>query len=475
MDPQRFQELFFSLLQTSSKDSLAGHLGIAQEAEISYFMTLCPLQDSFRFRARNLALKIANLLIDEKGELDQAELIELNRLFAKGSYLLGPGRENDLFIFRHLQNCLRLLAEEKEIWGWIRKFSPPLCHKRAEEVIRETLWPDPIRAIQVSHIRRAVLSAWLTYLRQTTGSCFATAPAILIQQNHPNLFFKDIYDLLTTGRLRRILGGKEYTVPLSLSWGKGDLQKPLSSFSKESLAHSPGLMAAMEAAGILLPTMPLNEKANELRRLFAQIELPVNSEKLIQTILLERIGITEEDLEDEKYLSRIQMTPLLARQTAVYYQKPSERALKVSDWKKRLSKACLAFQAVTECALLRTWEYTIASFCDVKVDFARWNLYVGLGLQAEQKGGIGAFLYAQINAHLAAQNEEIKKCHQEYETALHAYQSAEAMFRSASSDHIKSEMANFSLAANRALDARNQAAEKAESIAGFFSSLMNQY
>ena len=66
------------------------------------------------------------------------------------------------------------------------------------------------------------MAAWLTLLRQTTGSCFATAPAILIQQNDPMRFFKDV-DLLSMGQIgKRIMAGKEYSVPLSFEhWDGG--------------------------------------------------------------------------------------------------------------------------------------------------------------------------------------------------------------------------------------------------------------
>ena len=78
-----------------------------------------------------------------------------------------------------------------------------------------------------SHARKAVLSALLSSLRQNVGSCFATAPAILIQQDQPANFLGDMGQLLGTGRILRVYEGAEYAAPLSLSWGVGDLFRPM--------------------------------------------------------------------------------------------------------------------------------------------------------------------------------------------------------------------------------------------------------
>ncbi len=273
--------------------------------------------------------------------------------------------------------------------------------------------------------------------------------------------------------------GKEYMVPMSISSGLADLQKTLSGFSSlESLAASPGLIQAFEAGGILDSGLSLAGKIGGLLQLFHDREVPSTPEKLIRTVLLERCGLTEEDLEDEAYLSRIQMTPLLARQSAVYYQKPSERAQKVSDWKKRFGQACTAFQAFTECSLLRTWEYTIASFCDVKIDFARWNLYIGLGFNSDQKGGIGSFLYRTIDALLQKANQDAFRLQEEYERAVGAVRATEAMLSNASDaqrNQLRGELVSYVHAVNTILEMRDKAAAKAQAISEFFSSLFKQY
>lgn len=451
----RFQEIFLDSL----KGRLADLLDLRGEAVISFHMDQSPVQDSFRYRAKYLGLKFANLLIDEKGELKREVLDELNRLLNEGSFILGPGREGDALIFGHIKRCLRELAEHREVGIAIRRFSPPLCHKKADEVIRETLWPEPIRAVQTVHVRKAVIAAWLTFLRQTTGSCFATAPAILIQQNNPIQFFKDMYDLLSTGQLKRTMGGKEYSVPLSLSSGMGDLQK--------IGGVSPGVSVALDSVGIKM----VPEK---VRGLGSQ-----TVEMMLRMLTMEHAGLTEEDIQDEEHLSQIQMTLLLAKQTAVYYQKPTERGQKVAEWKKNFARACTTFKTFTECALLRTWEYSIASFSDVKTEFARWNLYIGLGLHPDQKEGIGEFLYGLVNQHLQRCNAEIERVSKEYEQIVIAMDGLDGMMRSSVSDvrrnQLKSEWTFHSLSLNTLVEMRNQLIAKGESLVGFFSFLIEQY
>ncbi len=447
------QELFIASL----RGPLAERLGLRTEAATSFYLDQSVLQDSFRYRAKYLGLRIAGLVLDEKGELNRETLEEIRGLLG-ARYVLGPRREGDVFIYDHVKRCLDLLAERGEVWGWIRRFSPPLCHKKAEEMVRNTLWPEGIRVVQTVHVRKAALAAWLTLLRQTTGSCFATAPAILIQQD-PGLFFRDLYDLLSIGQMKRIVGGREYSVPLNINPGMGDLQRRV-----PFVEGSFGLKMALESVGAGAA---------------AEMEGPQTPERAIRVTLLERLGLTEEDLENEEHLARIQMTPLMVRQAAVFYQKPSERAQKVAEWKKKLGAACTAFLAVTECVLLRAWEYTVASFCDVKTEFARWNLFIGLGFHHEQKGGIGEFLYGQVDGQLQAAQREMERLGKEYEQELGAIQALEIMIQGSGSEsrrnQLKAEWMSHSLNANSILEMRTRTTEKAESLVGFFSTLMNHY
>jgi len=388
---------FTAVLRQSS--SLFDTIDFAREMHISRAMSLSGLQDPFRFRARFIGLEIASVLIDEEGKLQLDQARHLLQQFEAHRYFIGPHLENDAFLFEHIRSSLTALIQTTAIHQLLHKFSPPLCHSRAERLIHNTLWPAPIKKITSAHVKRAALAAWFTYLRQTTGSCFATAPAILIQAEQPLQLLQDLYDLLTLGALRRIVAGKQYAVPLCPSIEQFDITRPLTGFSPFALSLSPGLQAALAAAGFSL-------SPSELESYIAQTEDARTPKELIAAILLRLFELTPTDLAEEKSLQRLEMNPLLAKHSAVYYQKPSARASKVSQWTKAQDLATAAYQALGDCALLRAWESTLASFSDVKLDIGKWNLYVSLGLHPDYSGGIGAFVYAKINKD--SQNSMLK-------------------------------------------------------------------
>lgn len=477
-----FWDIFSAHLQ--KKGPVQERFRLFEEAQFSLYFDVCPLQDAFRYRARRMGLLVAQELLDSQGNLNQKNLKELLVFFEGHPFLLGPHRESDAWIYQHIKNCLQALATQPAIWSWVHKCSPPLCHKKADEYVRQTLWPEELpRTLQVVHIRKAVLAAWLTLLRQTTGSCFATAPAILIQKQDPIRFFKDLYDILSIGQMKRVFAGKQYAVPLPPHLGKADLLKPLNSFgSIQQLAFSPGLWVALEAAGILKNPDPIEQKIQLLQSFLSSLdslEKAQNCEELLRQILQKALDVTEKEIEEEAHLEQMQMTVLLARQSAVYYQRPSIRAQKVADWKKRLAKAYTAFHSLTECALLRVWEYTMASFCDVKVDFARWNLYIGLGLHTDQKGGIGAFLYSYLDRELQKVHLEATQLHQEYEQQLRAAQAAQSLLQGAFSEErrnqLKAQWMGQAHAAQVLLNLRDQAIAKADSLSPFLTQLIRQY
>jgi hypothetical protein len=472
---ERFQEIFQNLLNSSPKNSLAEKLNLVDEAGVSFFLDASQLQDSFRYRARRLGLKIAERLINENGDLEKAALADLRKLLSKGHFCLGPKREGDALIYEHLSFCLEALESDPALWPKIRKFSPPLCHKRAEDIIKDTLWPEPVRKLLPYHVRRAALAAWLTWLRQTTGSCFATAPAILIQKK-PHQFFKDLDELLSMGQFKRVFGGQEYAVPLAPNLGTYDLTRQIS--HPERLCYAPSLILALEAAQVLPSGVSFPQKIEILRKKIGELPAVQSPEQVIKQLIIDEVGLSHEEIEDEEYLAKIQMAPLLASGGALYYQKPSERAQKVAEMKKRLKMASGVFLSFADCALLRAWEYSLASFSDIKVDFARWNLYVGLGLHHEAKGGIGAYLYRWTNEKIRDLNEEITRSQREYEEALYTVRSLEALLQRSSdaqSYAIRTEMAGAVAAVQAALDIRTRAEARGAALVKSYAEVMRFY
>jgi hypothetical protein len=297
----------------------------------------------------------------------------------------------------------------------------------------------------------------------------------LIQKN-PRQLFKDFNDLLSIGQLKRVVDGKQYAVPMCPSIGSIDLD--VSIVSSDFLSFSPGLIAGLVAAEMLPANESMEVKAEFLAKALRDLDSVKTPEQVLRDLTLKNLGITEEDVADEDYLFRIQMGPRVAREGALFYQRPTLRAQKVADWKKRFQAARVAFQSLTECALLRVWEYTIASFCDVKTDFAKWNLYASLGMRMEQKGGIAHFLYSKVNGMLEEANKEIFRLESLYEQASFAVRSLEALFYRASDSQryeLQGQMTGAVHEAQSLLNERDRWALRAEAIAPLFATLMHQY
>lgn len=247
------------------------------------------MQDSYGLRALAAAQILADNLIDDQG---------------RSHFYQGTLPKIDFDILEHQENFIKKWNSDPAFVKKIQKFSLPLCHERAAEMVSSE------RPLKEFHIRRAVVSACLTPLRQSIGSCFATAPAILVQRHRLDLFVDDLYELLTTGRLRRVVEGKAYSVPLS--------------------------------------------------------------------------------------------------------------PLKISQ--------------PDEHPLLKAWEFTLASFCDVKTEFSRWNLWWSLGLDHRQEGGMGEALYKALEENLQSANKKAEEYHLEALAAFDQLKAVERALRQASTE-----------------------------------------
>lgn len=294
------------------------------------------MASSYNLRALSSAQSLSHLLITDQG---------------KAAPFHGPIPDNDPDIVEHQANFIKKWNEEPAFVKKFARFSLPLCHARAEQMVR----PAENGPLKDFELRRAVVSACLTPLRQSIGSCFATAPAILVQRHHLDLFVDDLYELLMTGRLRRVSNGVAYTVPLS----------PVKTHQKD------------------------------------------------------------------------------------------------------------------EHPLLKAWEFTLASFCDVKTEFSKWNLSKSLGLDPRQEGGIGQVVYRLLDEGLQKANRKAEELHQE---ALSAFESLKALERAARQISSESEARRFKSEEQARLhhmrsceELRDEEQLKASFYAKFFPFLIESY
>ncbi len=435
-DPQFLAHIFLHLLDEKKDHFFVQLLDLPSEARLSFLFDLSSVQESFRFRALHRARRLSLALIDEKGDLKQDLLKKIITVFEQEGYIFFPQGSNDGVIQEHIMGFLRMLSQE-EILKLLKRFQKPLCHKWAEKLVFETLGLNPTSTLTDAQIRAAVLCACLTPLRQNVGSCFATAPAIIIQKEQVSLFLDDLYQLLSTGKLKRTFGGMEYAVPLSPSTGIGDLKKNLiAKDSKARVGFCPGLIAAMQVSGATESNLPIEELGEKVERLIQSYALGKNqltSADLIRQVLLEKLLLTEEDIERSRSLeiAHFKSAQMILGGPDANVSRKLEQ---IEAFKQKEKEARAAFNGMCENALLKCWEFTLASFSEVKMEFSRWNLYVSLGLSPEEQGGIGQLIHREMDEKIKELNKKIEEYQKQYEIAFDQVRATEALFRNVSSE-----------------------------------------
>lgn len=383
------------------------------------------LQASFQIRNLIKARRLAEYFIDDKGDI-KADRIKLSReLLEANLYPLGSNRESDLLSQKRILKLLIWLSDPASIKK-LKMVSKPHSHKQADDIIRETLNLEPQTVVSDAHARRAVLAAMFTDLRQSVGSCFATAPALLIHSENLNQFLQDILDLLSTGRLKRTVLGVETNIPISPTFGMGDLRRPLIIDPRvdgevDNIGFSPGLLAAFEKSGLIDKDLSLKERVDSCREIVHKVfefhKEPVlaTPEGIIRSTLMSHFGINEKILSD--YLKR----PREMVFGGLMLDMPrASRALKGTGeacqlFLETFERAKKGFVVTAENALMKCWEFTLASFAESKEDFTKWNLFNSLGVNAEEPGGIGAVLYSNLVNRLERLKERVEDYNREYE------------------------------------------------------------
>jgi hypothetical protein len=440
-----------------------------------------------QWRCRQLALQIIN----DKGELEVAVLNRAIKLMSLNLYSLGPHRQYDAKRQEHILHVLKKLRDDKELQRLLKNVGKPYSNRYAEQLIKETL-SMPTAIVNDPEARRAVLTAWLSLLRQNVGSCFATAPAILICEEQPNLLLKDIIELFGTGRLKRTFSGMEYSVPLSASWGAGDLHRqiilprgPLA--EQNELWLSPGLMAGFESVGIIDVKLSTKDKLAAIKKLFLKIidEWPGEGEYILLTPedvlrrgILKKLKITEADLEEQQNRELGQMGHnLMIQVTAVPQAGGKTQAC--NQYYIDMATAQTAFKTLAENALLKTWEFTLASFSETKLQFASWNLYASLGLGPQEAGGIGNSIYKVLQELMDRAKRQLEDLEYEYEQMLGMIRYLETRMRTTSSEKdaewLKIEYRTRSYEFDQIQETRNSWNNLTHRYANLFEQLVDLY
>jgi hypothetical protein len=440
------------------------------------------IQEGCNFRATRRAREIAMLVVDEYGEVNSEAVGKAIDILQEHLYSLGEGRQHDIVRQEHMLNVLRLLRANEEYQRLIKRVNKPSAHKIKEKVIRDTLSLEEKVVITNAHARQAVLAAWLAYLRQNVGSCFATAPAIIIHGEQPERFLNDIIEMMAAGRIKRTFGGVEYSVPFSSSCGSGDLKRPFVLRVDVPVGRCLGIVYALQSAGIIqeeLTEKELFQKMQEVileRYSFTKDKnktLVVTSDEVIRKVLLHHNEITEEDIYEYENKPKAM---LFSRPIGVLKKETSERC-KVFLQQYELGKR--AFKRVTENALLKSWEYTLASFAETKATFSRWNLYSSLGLSPDDESGIGKCIFDKIKEKFEHAKNVAHEVHEKYEEIFVQVKYLEGRINRATTEDelkwMKGEYQNGVSEMNYYLDMRDAAQYRSQQWAHMFDFLVSQY
>ena len=278
--------------------------------ELSRCLDVTAIQNSVLVRNVLRTRRLANLLVDDKGVVDMRALKRLIPLIEESLYFLGPGYQHDGKAQEYLLKALKRLQSDRHLVQVLQSIDKPHYNPHGDEIVRQTLQLPAKVVVNNAHARRAALSAWLCGLRQTLGSCFATAPALLVHDEQPEYFFENIRELFATGRLTRTFGGIEYVVPLSVSWGPGDLKRSMvlpgdPTVAARVLSEQPGFLNACEESGLIDANLTQKQRRAALEALINegmggdllhQGTVITTPEALLKVILRRHFALTPQDL-----------------------------------------------------------------------------------------------------------------------------------------------------------------------------------
>ena len=395
------------------------------EWRLSELMARSQMADPHIFRAHRRARRIAGYLVGDGGGMEKKRIISLRSSLEENLY--GPYLDQDIDgeAQEHILSMLKFLEGEGRKQLKMLSFHGSYV----ADLIRESLQIFEEKYPSKRQLVLTIVSALLTPLRQSLGSCFATAPAILIQREQPLQLLMDLLDLAGTQKLIRVMGGQESSVPISPSVGLGDLSRAIR--VELTTFDSPALRAAFS-----------------------------------------RIGIEKLPFYDEYYRAK---TPL----ELIDLMLKNMMNPKAVDFSAKRRAVLSTFRSFTHHALLKAWEYTIASFADYKIGFHKWNLSASCGFDPKEKGGLGELMVSEIESQLETSNKKLHEIQGDYERAYDRVRMGESMLKQADSmqrmQQRKAELSSYMGEFYSLQDMRDRHQREAEHLSKLFPVLIDNY
>ncbi|MCB1134907.1 MAG: hypothetical protein KDK78_01460 [Chlamydiia bacterium] len=460
-----------------------------ENTELSRYLADSGIQDGCSARNIQEVRELVNHLITDEGRLNPKALRKARDVIRQRCYRLGPKRRLDSLRHEHMLRVLKILDSSPSLVRQIDQITKPFSNIHADTLIRDTLGLPPKLPITDADATRAVLAAWLTYLRQNVGSCFATAPAIIVQGEQPERLMKDLSDLISGGELSRTVLGITYSVPLSPSWGAADLRRPITlsqnlTDSPDRIWLAPGIWRALQSVNLVERGIPMSEAARRVCECLKPVceELaqgrPLfysSCEDVLTELLRQQYGLSATDIKDFYERPRV----MLSADIAVASKGGDPAGAKVEAFETGLAQAFNAFKSVTDNALLKAWEFTLASFAETKLELTRWNLYSSLGMRPEDEGGIGARLYQILKDRVDEANAEVAKQQELYDQVYYQAKHLEGRLRRAQDESqarwLKSEYTTHRNEAHTHIELRDKANRRAQRLSQLYDFLVDQY
>jgi len=205
----------------------------------------------------------------------------------------------------------------------------------------------------------------------------------------------------------------------------------------------------------------------------------ISAEEIIRKALLKNLNLTEQDIQDYENRPQGMIHTSLLMQPVALAGGAGGKGQLCTLFLTQFEQATTALKGLATNALLKAWEFSLASFAETKAQFTRWNLYSSLGLGPNEQGGIGACLHETISRKLEQANRRVEEFQSEYEAVYHQLKTMESRVRSVSSEKeaswLKAEYQSkrnefFSLE-----EMRDKIHHRAQRLAHLFDLLINQY
>lgn len=456
--------------------------------ELTWDAVVSQLHEPVLIRNIQFCRSLAIRVIDAQGGIDRSQLQDCIRGLTRYRYCLDPCSPYESRARGHALALLQRLATEEALGKALLAIRTPTENQHAQDLVRHTLALPERSILTDAHVRQACLCVLLSYLRQNVGSCFATAPGIIVQANHPRQLLQDLHALLDTAKLERYFDGVGLEVPFCRSAGIADYKRPIAPHPDlpdrmRRFSHSPALSAALKAAGLLthLSSQQRLETLAAWLTPAAQAytarhgDRPLSVEQLLKWIGMRAFDIDEPDLQRHA----LSPPPIIQDGMLVHLSFVRDEKHDACDafWR-AFGQMETAFKRYGENPLLKAWEYTLASLTDHTSGFTRSNLYHSLGIDPRQPYGIGHIVQLSIQELLDEYNNLIvrhARDHEQLAMRAHSLQHRLNTSEGSSWAYLKMDYNQVVRELREAERSARQAHHTAHYLASLFQHLLNRY